>query len=194
VREQLGESTSSAPCDGTITRRNVEPGEVVSSAGGASQSPLFVVSQVADVYVEFIVPAQYRSELQQGQAAQMAVDGLPGRVFDGRVEKIRPAADVASRTFGVKVRIPNPQGILRPGMFARGAIVVGVRHDVLQIPEQALVTATSGPIVFVVRDARAVRRSVTIGDNHDGLVEVKSGIAAGDQVVVQGQEALTDNL
>ena len=190
IQVQLRDSTIYAPFAGTITQRNVEPGEVVSSSG--SQSSLFVLSQVDDVYVEFIVPAQHRAELQQRQVAQLMVDGLPGKIFEGRVEEIRPAADVASRTFGVKVRIPNPQGILRPGMFARGAIVVGVRHDVLQIPEQALVTATSGPIVFVARDGRAIRQSVTIGDNHDGLVEVKSGIAAGDQVVVQGQEALTD--
>ena len=193
VREQLRESTISAPFDGTITRRNVEPGEVVSSAGGASQSPLFVLSQVADVYVEFIVPAQHRSELQQGQAAQMAVDGLPGRVFDGRVEEIRPAADVASRTFGVKIRVPNPQGILRPGMFARGAIVVGVRHAVLSIPEQAVVTATSGPIVYVAREGRAIRQSVTLGEHHEGSVEVTSGLAEGDTVVIEGQDGLTDN-
>ena len=190
IQVQLRDSTIYAPFAGTITQRHVEPGEVVSSSG--SQSSLFVLSQVDDVYVEFVVPAQHRAELQQGQVAQMAVDGLPGKIFEGRVEEIRPAADVASRTFGVKVRIPNPQGLLRPGMFARGAIVVGVRHDVLQIPEQAVVTATSGPIVFVARDGRAIRQSVAVGDTHDGLVEVKSGIAAGDQVVVQGQEALTD--
>jgi HlyD family secretion protein len=191
IQVQLRDSTIYAPFAGTITQRHVEPGEVVSSASG-SQSSLFVLSQVDDVYVEFVVPAQHRAELQQGQTAQMAVDGLPGKIFEGRVEEIRPAADVASRTFGVKVRIPNPQGILRPGMFARGAIEVGVRHDVLQIPEQAVVTATSGPIVFVARDGRAIRQSVAVGDTHDGLIEVKSGIAAGDQVVVQGQEALTD--
>ena len=193
VREQLHDSTISAPFDGTIIQRNVEPGEVVSSAGGSNQSPLFVLSQVDDVYVEFIVPAQHRAELQQGQAALMAVDGLPGRTFEGRVEEIRPAADAANRTFGVKVRIPNPRGILRPGMFARGAIVVGVRHSVLSIPEQAVLTATSGPIVFVVREGRAVRQSVTLGEHQDGSVEVTYGLADGDRVVVEGQDGLTDN-
>ena len=193
VREQLRESTISAPFDGTIIQRNVEPGEVVSSVGGPTQSPLFVLSQVDDVYVEFIVPAQHRSELQHGQVAQMAVDGLPGRTFEGRVEEIRPAADVANRSFGVKVRVPNPQGTLRPGMFARGAIVVAVRPGVLSIPEQAILTATSGPIVFVERGGRAVRQSVTLGERQDGLVEVTSGLADGDRVVVQGQDGLTDN-
>ncbi|HEX9246909.1 MAG TPA: efflux RND transporter periplasmic adaptor subunit [bacterium] len=193
VREQLRESTISAPFDGTIIQRNVEPGEVVSSAGGPNQSPLFVLSQVDDVYVEFIVPAQHRAELQQGQAAQLAVEGLPGRTFEGRVAEIRPAADVANRSFGVKVRVPNPKGALRPGMFARGAIVVGVRQGVLSIPEQAVLTATSGPIVFVARGGRAVRQSVTLGEHQNGSVEVTSGLADGDPVVVEGQDGLTDN-
>ena len=123
----------------------------------------------------------------------MAVDGLPGRTFEGRVAEIRPAADVASRSFGVKVRVPNPKGALRPGMFARGAIVVGVRQGVLSIPEQAVLTATSGPIVFVARGGRAVRQSVTLGEHQNGSVEVTSGLADGDAVVVEGQDGLTDN-
>lgn len=193
IRVQLHDSTVYAPFAGTITQRSVEPGEIVSPAAGSVQTPLLVLSQVDDVYVEFVVPAQHRAELAPGQAAQMNIDGLPGQTFEGRVEEIRPAADVASRTFGVKVRVPNPQGILRPGMFARGAIVVGVWHNVLQIPEAAVVTATSGPIVFVVRDGRAIRQRVALGGHHDGMVEVTSGLDDGDTVVVQGQDALTDN-
>ncbi len=193
VEVQIRDSTITAPFAGTITQRNVEPGETVSSANVPSVTPLFVLSQVDDVYVELIVPAQHRAELQPGQPAEMAVDGLPGRTFRGRVEEIRPAADAASRTFGVKVRVANPQGILRPGMFARGAIIVGVRHNILQILEPAVMTATSGPIVFVVRDGRAIRQAVTLGAHRDGLVEVTSGLSDGDAVVVQGQDALTDS-
>jgi len=193
VQVQLRDSTVTAPFPGTITQRSVEPGETVTSLVASSGSPLFVLSEVADVYVEFIVPGQHRSELAPGQEAQMAVDGLPGQIFQGRVEEIRPAADVASRTFGVKVRVPNPKDILRPGMFARGGIIVGVRRQVLQIPEQAVMTATSGPVVFVVRGSQAVRVPVTLGTRQDNLVEVQSGLADGDTVVVQGQDALTDN-
>jgi HlyD family secretion protein len=190
VQVQLRDATIYAPFAGTITQRHVEPGEVVSSS---TQGALFVLSEVSDVYVELIVPAQHRSELQLGQTAQMAVDGLPGKTFEGRVAEIRPAADVASRTFGVRVLVSNPQGILRPGMFARGAVAVGARRGVLQIPEQAVVTATSGPIVFAVRDGRAVRQALTLGEHHNGLVEVTSGLTEGDAVVVRGQDALTDN-
>jgi membrane fusion protein (multidrug efflux system) len=173
-----------------ITHRSIEPGETVSSS---SSNALFMLSQVADVYVELFVPAQHRSELQLGQDATMTVDGLPGQTFQGRTEEIRPAADAPSRTFGVRVLVPNPQGILRPGMFARGAIIVGVRRGVLQIPEEAVMTASSGSIVFVVRDGLAVRQAVSLGTHTDGMVEITSGLTDGDKVVVQGQDALTDN-
>jgi multidrug efflux pump subunit AcrA (membrane-fusion protein) len=190
VQVQLSDSTISAPFAGTITHRSVEPGETVSSS---SSNAVFMLSEVANVYVELVVPAQHRSELQLNQEASMTVDGLPGQTFQGRIEEIRPAADAASRTFGVRVLVPNPKGILRPGMFARGAIIVGVRHGVLQIPDEAVMTATSGSDVFVVRDGLAVRRGVTLGSHTEGLVEVTSGLMDGDQVVVQGQDALTDN-
>ena len=190
VQVQLRDSTISAPFAGTITHRTVEPGETVSSS---STSSLFVLSQLDDVYVELVVPAQHRSELQLDQEATMTIDGLPGQTFRGRTEEIRPAADAASRTFGVRVLVPNPKGILRPGMFARGGITVGVRHGVLQIPEEAVMTATSGSVVFVVRDGRALRRAVTLGTHTGGMVEITSGLTDGDKVVVQGQDGLTDN-
>jgi len=193
VQVQLRDSTIYAPFAGTITQRNVEPGEIVSSMPTASSSSLFVLSQVDNVYVALIVPAQHRFELQPDQAAVMTIDGLPGQTFRGRVAEIKPAADALSRSFGVKVLVPNPTGALRPGMFARGAIIVGSRHGVLQIPEPAVTTAASGPMVFIVRDGRAVRQAVALGTRQNGLVEVTSGLSDGDAVVVQGQDALTDN-
>ncbi len=191
VRVQLRDSTIAAPFAGTITQRSVEPGEVVSAQ---SSSALFMLSQIDDVYVELAVPEEHRAKIRPAQEALLQVDGLPGQTFRGRVEEIRPAASVASRSFGVRVRVPNPDGVLRPGMFARGAIVIGVRPQVLQVPERAVVTATSGPLVFVVKDGRAVRQTVALGERPgDGFVEITSGLAAGDQVVVEGQEGLSDN-
>lgn len=189
---QLQDSTITAPFAGTITKRSVEPGQIVSPAT-TSTNPLLVLSQVGDVYAEFIVPAQHRFELREGQTALLGVDGLPGQTFQGRVELVRPAADASSRSFGVRILVHNANGTLRPGMFARGAITVGVRHNVLQIPEGAIVTSASGPMAFIVRDGHAVRRTLTIGEHHDGMVDVSAGISAGEMVVLTGQDALTDN-
>ncbi len=193
VRVQIHDATIYAPFAGTITQRNVEPGETVSSLTSSSTTPLFVLSQLDDVYVELSVTEEHRTEVRPGQAATMEIVGLPRQVFTGRVEEVRPAATVANRSFGVKVRVPNPNGVLRPGMFARGTIVVRVRPQVLQVPERAVVMATSGPVVFVVRDGHAIRTAVALGQQSEGFVEVTSGLAEGEPVVVEGQEGLTDN-
>jgi membrane fusion protein (multidrug efflux system) len=120
------------------------------------------------------------------------VDALAGTRFTGKIEEIEPAAAVSSRSFTVKARVPNPQGVLRPGMFARGTIAVSVRPNVLQIPNSAVLTTAGKPIVFIVQDGKAVRREVTVGEQLNGLVEITSGLNGGEQVVVSGAAGLTD--
>ncbi len=195
ARVRVQDSTVVAPFAGTITKRNVEPGETVT----AQSSESFRLAQIDDVFVELSVPERSRPSVLAGQHALVQVDGLAAPVA-GRVEEIRPAATGVSRMFGVKVRVRNPQGALRPGMFAKGAIVVAVRSGVVQIPERAVVLTANGPIVFVVepRSAQpgggtAVRHEVTLGQHDLGRVEVTAGIADGERVVVEGQEGLTDH-
>ncbi len=187
ARVRVQDSTVVAPFAGTITKRNVEPGETVT----AQSSESFRLAQIDDVFVELSVPERSRPAVRAGQQTLVQVDGLAAPV-EGRVEEIRPAATGSSRMFGVKVRVSNPQGILRPGMFAKGAIVVGVRSGVVQIPERAVVLTSNGPVVFVVQSGAAVRREVTLGQHDLGRVEVTAGIADRERVVVEGQEGLTD--
>jgi HlyD family secretion protein len=188
ARVRLRDLTLSAPFSGTIVRRMVEPGESVSPA-----APSFLLAQLDVVHVELAVPEQHRAVLRVGQQAEVTVDALPGKRFSGRIAEISPGASAASRSFVVKVRVSNAGRLLQPGMFARGTVVTGSRPEVLQIPEQAVMTTAAGSIVFVVDGGRAGRRSVTLGERRQGSVEVKSGVRAGERVVVEGQEGLTDN-
>lgn len=183
--------TVTAPFAGTIVRRMIEPGESVSPGSPAFRG--VVLAQLDEVNVELAVPERHRAALQLGQQASVQVDSVPGRTFAGTIAEISPGATSTSRAFIVKVRVPNRSNPLRPGMFARGTISTGSRQGVLQIPAGALLTTPSGSIVFVVQDGRAVRRTVTIGDRQNGLVEIRSGIGPGAQVIVEGHEGLTDN-
>src|SRR5579872_4842928 len=185
---RLQNATIAAPFAGTITQRNVEPGQMLSS----TSQPL-LLAQIDDVYALLSVPEQFRAVVAPGQAARLVVDSLPGRLVEGRVEEVQPSVSADSRTFGVKVRIPNTDGALRPGMFAHGDVIVASRPHVLQIPEQAVVITASGPIVFTVQDGHAVRRAVQTGAHQRGMIEVRTGLAADDIVAVQGQEGLTDH-
>jgi len=185
---QLRDATVTAPFDGTITQRSVEPGEGVSPAVAS-----FVLAQLDAVYIELAVPERLRSGLRVGQTVAVTVDAEPGSQFAGRVEKIQPAATVSNRSFTVKVRVPNAQRVLRPGAFARGTITLAVRSGVLQIPEQAVLVTAGNPVLFVVQNDRAIRREVALGARQGGFIEITSGLAAGDVVIVDGQLGLTDN-
>lgn len=180
--------TVTAPFAGTIVQRLVEPGE--SASPGV---PAFLLAQLDGVNVELAVPERHRSALRQDQSVVIQVDSLPGRTFRGQITEISPGAAVQSRSFTVKVRVANSDQTLRPGMFARGTIVTSTRPGVLQIPERALLTTGGGTIVFVVQNGRAVRRAVVTGARQGGVVEIRSGIREGEQVVVEGEEGLTDN-
>jgi RND family efflux transporter MFP subunit len=188
ARLRVQDATVTAPFAGTILRRMVEPGESVSPL-----APSFVLGEVQDVFVELIVPERQRTDLRVGQSAVVAVDAFPKSRLTGKVEEIQPAASTASRTFTVKVRVANPERLLRPGMFARGVITTAVRSNVLQVPDRAVLLASGKKIVFVVKDGQAVRREVTVGEQQGGLAEVVEGLEAGDQVIVEGHEGLTDN-
>ncbi len=188
ARVRVRDLILTAPFAGTIVQRMVEPGESVSPA-----IPSFLLAQLDAVNVELAIPERHRAALHVGQTATVTVDSLPGRTFTGRIAEISPGASAVSRSFVVKVRVPNQQRMLQPGMFARGTIVTGTRPSVLQISERAVMTTAGGPVVFVVQSGLAVRRAVTLGDRQEGLVEVKSGVQVGEMVVIEGQEGLTDN-
>lgn len=188
ARIRIRDLVLTAPFAGTIVQRMVEPGESVSPA-----VPSFLLAQLDEVDVELAVTERHRASLRTSQSATVAVDSLPGRIFRGRIAEISPGASAVNRSFVVKVRVPNHERMLQPGMFARGTIVTGTRLSVLQISERAVLTTAGGPVIFVVQGGRAVRRAVTLGDRQNGLVEVTSGVSAGEPVIVEGQEGLTDN-
>ncbi len=185
---QLRDATVTAPFAGTITQRSVEPGESVSPVATS-----FVLAQLDDVYAQLAVPERQRQGLRVGQAVAITVDALPGAQFAGKIAVIQPAEAVSSRSFTVKVRVPNPQGVLRPGMFARGTITVSVRPNILQVPDSAVLATTGKPIVFIVQDGKAVRREVALGEQQSGLIEITGGLSGGEQVVISGAAGLTDN-
>ena len=185
---QLRDATVTAPFGGTITQRRVEPGEAV-----APMSLVFVLAQLDYVYAELVVPERQREGLRVGQSAAITVDALPGMSLAGKVAEIQPAATISSRSFTVKVRVANPQRVLRPGMFARGTITVAVRPNVLQVPDTAVLTTAGKPIVFVVQEGKAVRREVTLGDRQNGMVEITNGLTPNEQVIISDAAALTEN-
>ena len=111
--------------------------------------------------------------------------GSPG--FRGTVPAIDPVVDPVSRNMRVRARIANPAGILKPGMFARATADLGGRTRAILLPEQVIVPRADGSYVFLAVDGKAELRKVTLGKREPGRVEVVSGVAEGDTVILDGQ-------
>jgi HlyD family secretion protein len=186
ARLQLQHTEVRAPLDGVVVERRVDPGEYA-----APGVPLLTVADVSTVRVHLVVSETQIRAVRRRQEVRVTVDALPGREFVGLVEAWSAAADPRTRSFVVKVRVPNPEGALRPGMFARGRLVVRSRQDVPAVPEQAVGYEGSRPYVFVVDSGRARRRFVTVGLVSGGWAEVQ-GLVPGTPVVVAGQSLLRD--
>jgi membrane fusion protein (multidrug efflux system) len=130
-----------------------------------------------------------------GNPVSLGVSSHPGRRFEAVVTVVSPTIDSASRTLRVKARVDDPEGELRPGLFAHVELGVAERTGVPMIPEEAVLQRTSGSVVFSLKDDQRVERvSVETGTHREGLVEIRSGLAAGDWVVIQGQAGLVDDL
>ena len=195
ARLQLSYTEIRSPIGGTITIRaeRVKIGNTVMPAGGViatSDSALFVVEDLDSLILRIAVPERELVKLSVDQVVELGFDAVPGRMFTGKVDLISPYVDPATATFGVRVRVTDTGGLLRPGMFARVAIVYERKLDALQIPRTALLDGDGPPKVFVVKDSKAVERPVQLGLTNGAYVEVITGLKDGEQVVVVGQAAV----
>jgi len=184
-----------SPIDGTVTVRaeRVKIGNTVMPAGGViatSDSALFVIEDLDSLILRIAVPERELAKLSVGQPAELSFDAVPGRAFTGKIDLITPIVDPTTATFGVRISLTDIGNLLRPGMFARVAIVYERKPDALQIPRTALLDGDGPPKVFVVQEGKAMERAVQLGLSNGAMVEVVSGLKDGEQVVVVGQGAL----
>lgn len=188
VERALRDSTVKAPFAGLVARRDVSRGEYVQVG-----QILYRLVAVDPVEVEFHVAERDSDRVAQGQGVRVTVSPYPAETFLGSVSLISPTIDPRTRTLRVEARIPNPEGRLRPGLFARVDLGVAEREGVLMIPEEAVLLRADGEVVFrALPDARVERVGVETGAHRDGMVEVVRGLAPGDAVVIRGQDALVD--
>jgi membrane fusion protein (multidrug efflux system) len=190
LRERLADSEVRAPFDGRVSRRLVDPGDFVEPA-----TDLAVLYAAHALELAFNVPETELGRIGRGQSVEVRVDAVPDRRFQGRVEYVSPGVDPSTRDMLVKA-VVDDQGVLKPGVFGLARVVVDVRSGSPAIPDEALVPARGGYMVFVAEPAdqgmRAHLRNVTIGLRADGFVEVRQGLDIGRQVVRRGQLGLND--
>jgi len=177
-----------APFAGWIARRDVSRGEYVRPG-----QALFELVALDPIEVEFSVAERDSARVGLGQSVGVKVAPYPDEEFQGEVTMISPTVDPKTRTLRVKARIANPDGRLRPGLFARTDLGVARREGALLIPEEAVLQRADGEVVFVVTpDAHARRVVVKTGLQREGQVEIVQGLGPQDAVIVSGHAALVD--
>ena len=187
ARLALAHAQVRAPVDGVIAKRLVKIGDRVGQS-----SKLYEMVNLSRLIAHVHVPGQGMQNLSLGQRAMITTDFLPNEKFEGRILRISPVVDPGSGTFKVTLELASDDRRLRPGMFVNAHIVTATHSDAVLVPKRAVVYDDGMPHVFVVADSMAQKVRFDIGFNDTEHVEVISGIAKGDLIVVVGQNGLKD--
>lgn len=185
-RRQLRDARVLAPFAGTVGARQVSAGQVISR-----NSILTTLVDLDTVKVEMNIPERHLGQIKTGQKIRFHVDAFPKDAFEGEVYFVAPQLEANTRTALVKARVPNPDGRLRGGMFAKLDLSIQLRENALVIPEPALLSNGDQISVFVVTaQTNVVLRPIRTGIRLAGKVEVISGLTNGETVVVEGHQKL----
>ncbi len=145
---RLGETRINSPLDGYVSVRRLDPGALVGPASGTSS---ILTIQRLDVVRVFVPVTEHDvAQLRVGEDAHVEVDALPGQSFQGKVVRVSPSFDPAARTLDAEVQLPNPSGVLRPGMYGRASIVTDIHHGAMVLPASAIQISDNQSYVFVV--------------------------------------------
>jgi len=176
-----------APFDGVVGLRAVSIGDVVKDG-----TDLVNIEDVRSLKVDFRLPERIFTQLKVGQPVEVTTDAVPGSRYSGRVDAINPRIDPAGRSLEVRAALPNADGRMRPGMFARVRVTVGDRAGALMVPEEAIVPQGDSFFVFRVVDDRAQRVPVRLGVRRDGRVELMDNVKPNDRIVTAGVRVQRD--
>lgn len=169
-----------APRDGIVIERSVTDG-MRATAGDV----LFRIADHSVVWVVADVTERELAQIAEGQSASVRVRGMPGQAFAGKVARIYPHLTKETRTAKVRIELPNPEGALRPDMYADVEFATGTQAPVLAVPNSAVIdTGTRQLVILDKGDGRFEPKDVKVGARSDGFSEIRDGIAEGDRVVV----------
>lgn len=178
-----------APFAGQLGIRILDLGEYL--APGSRIVPL---DALAPIFADYSLPERHLPQIAVGKKVLVQVAAYPGREFDGTVTAINPGIDEKTRSFKIRAILPNPERLLRPGMFAEVSTLLPTREGLLTLPRTAISFAPYGDTVFLIGEqdgqTQVERRQVTTGQAREGRVEIVDGLAPGDRVVMVGQVKL----
>src|SRR6188768_791747 len=187
LRINLANTVITSPVNGFVSKRAVDPGAYVSQ-----QTPVADVVDITRVRLVANVVEKDLKELETGNQTRVQVDAFPGETFTGRIARVSPVLDQATRTAPIEIEIANPTFRLKPGMYARVGVTLDTKKDALVVPANALVDLGGRRGVFMPLSETAVFRAVQIGTEQGDIVEILGGLTEGAEVITTGAGQLRD--
>ncbi len=183
-----------APFPGVITNRNVDPGSLVTADNPSATRELFHLMQTDPLRVFVDVPQTFSTSIKVGQDADVYRPEDPSKLFHGKVTRTANALDPATRTLLIQVDVPNPDEALRPGMYLQVKFAAVRSVPAILIPSAALVIRADGQVQAALLGAgnTVQYREVQLGRDHGTEVEVTTGLAGGETVIVHPGDALAE--
>jgi len=181
------EAVVRAPINGTVVQRQVGLGQYIASASGGASTPVYSIGDLSTVWLIANVRESDARTVSVGQPVEVRVLAYPGRVFKARLTWIAPSIDATTRRLPVRAEVENPDGALKPVMFASFSIITGGEVAAPAVPQSAVIYEGESARVWVALDDGSVAaRSITVGRTNEGMVEVTQGLAAGEKIVASG--------
>jgi multidrug efflux system membrane fusion protein len=180
-----------APFDGELGVRKVEVGQYLTAG-----TQIVSLTDLSNLFANFTMPEKDSGQLQVGQVVRIKVDAYPGKLFEGKITTIEPQVSTDTRNIRVQATIPNPDKILKPGMFTSTTVVLPDKPAVVTVPETAVDYTLYGDSVFLITEKKeadgktsltATRTFVQTGNRIEGRVEILKGLKPDDRVVAVGQ-------
>ncbi len=189
LKTNIREATIKAPMDGVVAVRNIEVGEQVKQ-----DTDLFVLMNVKNVFVIANVNEKEITKLKRNQQVQFAVDAVAGKKFSGEIFLISPILDTETRTVEVKILTKNPEGLLKPGMFARAVVTTERVNGMIQAPSTSIIKDSQDTHVFVIKNGIAFKKKIEIGRTISDKIEIVSGITEQDTIATSNVGMLIDGM
>jgi multidrug efflux pump subunit AcrA (membrane-fusion protein) len=187
ARRTLSYALVFSPIDGYVAERSADLGEYVSPT-----SKVATIVRINPLRIRIDVPEQAIPEVKVGQSVSVTTSAWPDKNFSGRIARISPNVTPSSRTLTVEAEVENSSGVLKPGQFASVRILQERAQPAVLVPVRAVRTESGVSRVFVIKDGHAQQRLVQLGQTESDLVEVKSGVAADEQVATSNVDQLSD--
>ena len=182
-----------APFDGIVTARNTDVGALIDAgSAGAAPKELFHLAAIGQIRVYVPVPEIYASDIKSGEKAYLTLDEFPGQSFEGVITRNSSAIDPASRTLNVEVDVPNLEGKLLPGAYVFVHFKTSAHASSFTLPSNTLLFRSEGLRVGVVRNGHVQLVPISITHDAGSTVEIRSGLQASDQVILDPSDSLAD--